>query len=147
MANTTITAQNLRGFALSATELRAMVDWPEALVEDYLNIIDNLFTIADAVNQKNDIIKTVTNVAFADSPYTITADDEEIFFDTSGGDIVANLPAGSEGRNFRLLNVSSSGNKVTLNPDGTELLFGDTVEYIYDAEALIITYDTDFGWY
>ena len=48
------------------------------------------------------------------SPYTITEDDEEIFFDTTSGDITALLPAGEEGRNFRLVSVGEGGNKIFL---------------------------------
>jgi len=37
----------LRGLALSANDLKGLTDWPDALVEDYLNIVDNLITITD----------------------------------------------------------------------------------------------------
>ena len=41
MADTS-TVDKLRGLVLSAVELREMIDWPEALIEDYLNLISNL---------------------------------------------------------------------------------------------------------
>lgn len=36
----------LQGFILSATELKAMTDWPDALVEDYLDLIRNIILVA-----------------------------------------------------------------------------------------------------
>jgi len=41
-----VSVEQLRGLVLSATELRALTDWPEALIEDYLNIIDNIIALA-----------------------------------------------------------------------------------------------------
>jgi len=148
MANPLI-PESFRGLVLSAADLRQLTGWPDPLIEDYLNIYNNLLTLANIVNQKNDIVKIVTNVEFADSPYDIvdSNDIEEIVFDTTDGDIVANLPAGSEGRNYRLINGGKVGNKVTLNPSGTENLFGENEpEYIYDLEALIVTFDDLLGW-
>jgi len=45
------TTQNrLKGLVLSALDLKSLVDWPEALVEDYLNILDNLILLADTLD-------------------------------------------------------------------------------------------------
>lgn len=145
MADVT-TAQRLRGLILSAVELRAMTDWPDALVEDYLNLLDNLVLLAGEVDLKNDIIKSTTRVV--SSPYSILATDEEIFFDTDIGPITAGLPEGIDGTNFRLVNVGSSNNDVTLVPFGVENLFGaNESERIADAEVLIVTFETTEGWY
>lgn len=45
----TPTEAKLRGLVLSATELKELSGWPSALVEDYLNIIDNILTISQDV--------------------------------------------------------------------------------------------------
>ena len=42
----------LRGLILSAADLRTLSDWPGALIEDYLNILDNLTLIADEIDTK-----------------------------------------------------------------------------------------------
>jgi len=79
--------------------------------------------------------------------YTISTEDEEVFFDTDSNDITATLPPGVEGQKYRLVSVGSSGNKVILTPYGTEKLFlNNSTENIYDYEALTITYDETFGW-
>jgi hypothetical protein len=38
---------SLKGLVLSANDLRHLTDWPEALIEDYLTIFNNLVTLAD----------------------------------------------------------------------------------------------------
>jgi hypothetical protein len=142
-----VLTNSLKSLDLSAAEIRQMTDWPTAMVEEFLSILNNLSLIAAVVDVKNNIVKKVTRVTFADSPYEIKEKDEEVFFDTDDGDIIANLRPGDEGRNYRLINVGKSGNKVYINPYGTELLFGENVaEYMADQEALIITYDEIEGW-
>jgi len=121
------------------------------MVEDYLNIISNLVSISEIVDEKSDIIKGVTSVEPADSPYYATLADEDIFCDTDGGDIDVYLPSVSgdgldTGQNYRIVNVGSSENVVNMYPAFGDDLFGDTTELLYDQEHVIITYDKDYGW-
>jgi hypothetical protein len=140
------TAQQLRGLILSAHELQQMTDWPDALIEDYLNILNNLIDLANEIDLKNNILKTTTNVT--SSPYTILDTDEEIFFDTDAAPITALLPAGIDGTNYRMINVGRSKNDVTLTPNGTDLLFGvNATERIADNEVIEATFETDEGWF
>ena len=44
------TIELLRGLVLSANDLKSLTDWPDVLVEDYLNIVDNLITIANLLD-------------------------------------------------------------------------------------------------
>lgn len=140
------TSEKLRGLVLSAVEIRDLTDWPDAMIEDYLNILESLITLADEIDVKNNILKTTNRVIT--TPYELKATDEEIFFDTDAFPIVANLLPGVDGTNYRMINVGSSGNDVTLNPFGTELLFGvNASERIADDEVLIMTFETAEGWY
>ena len=140
------TAQRLRGLILSAADLQRLTDWPDALIEDYLNILDNLITLANEVDTKNDIIKNTTVVTT--SPYTPLPTDEEIFVDTDLGPISVTLPVGINGTNYRIINVGSSGNDVTLIPALTDKLFGyNENERIADNEVLVMTFETNEGWY
>jgi hypothetical protein len=138
--------QSLRGLVLSAAELQQMTNWPDALIEDYLSLIDNLVVISEVVNQKTDTIRTVTAVDFSMSPYQILDVEDEIFFDTDAGDIDVNLPTGQEGRTFRLVNVGAFGNRVNLIPDPADFIFGAVSEYLADQEAFILTYSLAKGW-
>lgn len=143
MADTSI---RLRGLLLSAADLQTLTDWPDALIEDYLNILDNLITLANEVDSKNNIVKTTTIVD--SSPYTPLATDEELFIDTDAGPISITLPPGINGTNYRMINIGSSGNDVTLIPALADKLFGVTAnERIADSEVLIMTFETDEGWY
>ena len=48
MADTT--KSKLEGLALSAQELKSMSNWPDAIIEEWLNIFRNLIIIADDVD-------------------------------------------------------------------------------------------------
>lgn len=72
------TVQRLRGLVLDATELRRMTDWPPALIEDYLNILDNIILLADLIDieidQKIEEIPTQFtdgSVPFVDSGFLV----------------------------------------------------------------------------
>lgn len=81
------------------------------------------------------------------SPYNLTIFDEEIFVDTSLIPITINLLPGIDGTSFRIHNTGTSGNTVTMVPDGTELLFGDnSPELLYDTEVVMISYESTIGW-
>jgi len=82
------------------------------------------------------------------SPYAVLATDDNIFVDTDGGAITVNLPAGIDGKQYRIINVGTSGNDVTLAPDGAELLNGTNANIsIFDGEKLIFVYEDTEGWF
>ena len=144
------TAELLRSLALSASELKQITNWDDAVIEEWLNFFRNILLLAEQIDTKNNIIKSTTKVTT--TPYEPTSLDEEIFFDTDGygGDMVANLPAGIDGTNYRLVNTGISGAfRVTINPFGAEKLFGvNASEYIAMQEKLIITFDEESGgWF
>ena len=143
------TTAKLRGLVLSAYEVKTLTGWPDAMVEDYLNILRSLIELALAIDTKNDIIKNTTHVTT--TPYEITSEDEDVFFDTDAvGPMVANLRAGIDGTNYRLVNTGVlNGDRVTINPFGTEKLFGvNASEYMAMQEKLLITFDEESGgWY
>ncbi len=93
--------------------------------------------------------KKHTLIDDTDSPYTVLATDEIIFVDTDTAAVTVNLPAG-DGQHYRIVNTGSSGNDVTVDPDGTEELFsgGAGVSFaLIDAEIINIYYETTKGWW
>ncbi|NIP50491.1 MAG: hypothetical protein GWN13_00675, partial [Phycisphaerae bacterium] len=51
------TSELLRRLVLSAIELRQMnPDWTDAMIEDYLNILDDLITLANGIDGKADLV-------------------------------------------------------------------------------------------
>lgn len=190
------TIERLRSSVLSAVALKELQpDWSDAIIEEWLNFLDSLITIANLldveIDQKIEEISTdfddgsipyadggklvadITKLFFDNtnlilkvtgqvqstgrlkgqvvvtntmSPYTILKTDETIIADTDTGDISLLLPPGINETAYRVVNSGTSGNSVTLTPDGTELLFGvNTSEFLIDLEHLDIQYSSQ-GW-
>lgn len=66
---------------------------------------------------------------------------------TDAGDITFTLPAGVQDAAFRLVNTGTSGNTLTITPNGSELLVGSDGFTLQDGETLIIGYDSNDGWF
>jgi len=98
---------------------------------------------------KNDTNR-VNRLTSAASPYTVLLVDHVIFCDTDGGAITLNLPAGIKGKTYRIVNCGSSANDVTVDPNGTEQLFGagaGVAHTLADGESIIIHYHPDEDWW
>lgn len=88
----------------------------------------------------------IRTTRIASSPYTPLRTDDDIFVDTDGGAITINLPAGIDGKRYRVINTGA--NAVTLNPNGAELLLGENSAWtLLAGDVLVITYNTTEGWY
>lgn len=87
-------------------------------------------------------------VRVTSTPYNILDDDFLIAVDTDGGDVTVNLPAGTSGQShYKIINCGSSGNDVTVNPNGAEKLFGDSSLTLYDGEVADIHFEATEGWW
>jgi len=143
MANTALT---LRGLILTAADLRQLQpDWPSALIEDYLNILNNLILLADVSDTKSGIVKNIVTVTT--SPYSPVTDDEIIFCNTDVQPITIQLPEGIEGNTYRIINAGSSGSNVTIAPFLGETIFNESSQFLVDAEVLDIAFNESKGWY
>ena len=90
-------------------------------------------------------IKTPTR---ATTTYTILVTDSVVFGNTDGSAWTATLPAGVSGQTFKIINSGSSGNILTVTPNGSEHLLGENSSFnLFDGETLDLTYDTTDGWY
>jgi hypothetical protein len=79
---------------------------------------------------------------------TLGVNHEDVFADTDGGAITVTLPVGVDGTRYRIINTGSSGNDVTVTPNGAELLLGANSSLtMIDSEVLIITYEATEGWW
>lgn len=45
--------RNIRGLVLSANEVKQLTGWPDAMVEDYLNILDSLISLAESIDDSD----------------------------------------------------------------------------------------------
>ena len=78
--------------------------------------------------------------------YTALTSDHMIFADTDGGAWTLTLPAGVEGQYFRIANVGTSGNDLTIDGDGAETVRQAATQDIADGEILILVYNSTEGW-
>jgi len=77
--------------------------------------------------------------------YTILATDEIIYCDTDSGAFTVTLPTGIDGTHYRILNIGTSGNNVTLA--SSEKIYGSTSnETIMDLENFDLNFETTEGW-
>jgi len=78
---------------------------------------------------------------------TLDEDHHHVFCDTDSADIAITLPAGVADTEYRVCNTGTSGNKVTITPDGSELLIGENSAFtLNDGESLIVAYEATEGW-
>lgn len=90
-------------------------------------------------------IKGVTRVT---TTYTILETDEVVFANTDSAGYTVTLFAGVDGQTITIKNTGSSGNVLTIAPDGSEHLLGANLSFtLNDGEDLEITYNATDGWY
>jgi len=78
---------------------------------------------------------------------TLGDTDEVVVVDTDSGPVTINLPPGTNGQHYVITNAGSSGNDVTLTPDGSEnLLLVNADQLLHDGETLALYYEDDKGW-
>ena len=189
------TFEQIKGLSLSAFDLKILTNWPDPVIDEFLNMIRGLVKIAELldieIDQKLEEIRTEFldgSIPYADNgflvednlrlawdsllsiltiggivssqgrrknktrvattPYDILASDEIVMIDTDLVPIVTNLPAGEEGQTHKIINCGTTGNNVTINPNGLDLLNAiNGPETLYNAESLDISYDPTEGWF
>jgi hypothetical protein len=129
------------GSTVSAVDqwFKATVRGIEAVSGEYVYIIGDI---------KHDTIQATNKLIGEDSPYTVIARDTILFCDTSSSAITVNLPVGIEGTNLKVVNCGT--NDVTVDPNGTEQLFGagaGVAATLATGENIDIHYNETYGWW
>jgi len=73
-----------------------------------------------------------------------------VFADTNLGAITLTLPAGENNMHYKIINCGSSGNDLTVDPDGNEQLYGAGIgvaSTVGDGEVINIHYNAVVGWW
>ena len=110
----------------------------------YQTIGSGISIVIGIFNTESGRIKKITRVT---ADYTVLSTDHAVFADTDGGAVIATLPAGIQGTEYELNNVGSSGNNLTVTPNGSELLFGSASSFeMIDSEGITIKYEPTEGW-
>jgi len=89
----------------------------------------------------------IVNTTRVTTTYTALVSDHMLFADTDGGAWTLTLPAGVEGQYFRIANVGTSGNDLTIDGDGGETVMGAATQTMSDGEIVILTYNATEGWW
>ena len=93
------------------------------------------------------LIRT-TEIDNTDSPYSFLSTDFCVFGDTTGGAITINLAAGIDGQHIIIKNIPGSGNNITVNPNGVELIEGAANLTVTPGSAFDLLYiASKTGWY
>ncbi|MDP4852257.1 MAG: hypothetical protein NWR22_03640, partial [Saprospiraceae bacterium] len=88
------------------------------------------------------------NITRQTTTYTILSTDFIIFGNTDAGNWSASLPAGVANTEYHIINTGTSGNILTVVPNGAEKIFGVNASFnLNDAESLVIRYNATDGWY
>jgi hypothetical protein len=83
----------------------------------------------------------------ATTPYVVLATDYVVYVDSDGGAMAVTLPAGIDGTTYKIVNVGSSGNNVTITPNGAEKIRGAATLVLTDGLQAYITYETTEKWW
>jgi len=83
----------------------------------------------------------------ATTPYVVLATDYVVYVDSDGGAMAVTLPAGIDGTTYKIVNVGSSGNNVTITPNGAETIRGGATLVLTDGLQALITYETTEKWW
>ena len=102
--------------------------------------IDSDFALHTAGRYKKTTRTTTT--------YQILITDSVIFSNTDSGAYTDTLPVGVEEQTLKIINSGTSGNNLTVSPNGSELLLGANSGFtLLDGETLVLTYNSTDGWY
>lgn len=99
----------------------------------------------------NGILDTLRARVTVERYTTSTTIDGRVYqynFNTDGGAITCTLPPGVINKEIKIVNTGTSGNTLTIAPNGTDKLIGVNSSFtLSDGESLIILYDGTDGWY
>lgn len=79
---------------------------------EFVTTLPNFNYLSDEMASIAGVIKEIT---FADTPYTITNNNETVIVDSTGGNVDINLPSIVLGMYYNVIKSDASGNTVTVN--------------------------------
>ena len=121
--------EQLESLVLSATEVKGLTNWPDAMVEDYLNIIRNLIIIASSTDiNVNQIVQNTQDIAQNASDIAANAAN----IDQNSADIAANAANISQNSSDIAANTSDIGD---LQTDKADKITGGTDDAIVIQDA------------
>jgi len=90
----------------------------------------------------------IANISRYTANQTLVVANHQVDCNTDGGGFTITLPAGIKGTEYLIGNTGTSGNNLTITPDGAELLLGVNDSFVLaDDEVLRIVYEPKEGWF
>jgi hypothetical protein len=106
-----------------------------------LNNKQAIYTIEDIVGNSSLISRSTTTATITNLSYQWNGD-------TTSAGFTYTLPVGVDNESFKIVNVGSGGNLLTITPNGAEKLLGANSSFaLSDGESLEIAYNSIDGWY
>ena len=129
---------NLRGLVLSAIEIKSLTGWPDAMVEDYLNILDNLISLAEAIDENDtdnvDISNSILSSALLPLKYQPTSDTVSADYSTAGDQILlcsnsdrVTVTLSDTPDDFEFVKVKRTNGEIVIDGNGKQIDGADTV--------------------
>ena len=106
--------------------------------------VENAITVGGLTTTNAGRVAQTTRVT---TTYTALATDHIIFGDTDGGAFTITLPAGVEGTHYKIVNVGTSGNDLTIDGDSAEEIYGELTPALSDGEVIDIHFNSTEGWW
>ncbi|MCP4988362.1 MAG: hypothetical protein GY928_20620 [Colwellia sp.] len=119
-------------------------NWIELWAQNH----ESLRITSTGININGGQVNSTTRIT--STPYTALATDDIIYCDTDSAAITVNLPAGVNGTHYKIINCGNSGNDLTVDPNGTEQLYGagaGVASTVSDGEVINIHYEATEGWW
>ena len=141
------TIERLKGLILSAKDLRELRDWPGALIEDYLSILDNIITIANLLDIEIDQKIEETPTDFSDGSIPFAEDGLLVEDNTNlAWDILTNTLAALNLLSETITLSSATASRLLATDAGKELLsVADLTAWIAGTAAQITVTDDGDG--
>jgi len=96
----------------------------------------------------SEVSRTTVSIGGASTETTIDDTAFQWNGNTNSGGFTYTLPAGIQGKQYKIVNVGTSGNVLTVAPNGSDNLLGENSSFeLEDGESLLIAYDITYGWY
>ena len=115
----------------------------------HYNTQTHIRLLAEAVNELiTTLIPNSMGVKRVTSATTLDSTMRDVYCDTDSAAITITLPPGADWKEYRIINTGTSGNNVTITPNGSEKLLGvNSTMDLFDGDVLIIRYEVTAGWW
>lgn len=135
---------------MADSKISALTALTQPTADDLLPIVDDISgtPVTKKISRIN-LMKGVIEPTAKTANYTVTANDEMILGNATGGTITFSLPAitGTQGKRYYFKKVDNSANAVIVDPDASETIDGvSNYQLTNQYEGILIESDGSTWW-